>query len=184
MEQSYDKACENAATGQGLDPMTERLTREGIAHRVDQTGGFCMVIAVPVGNERYRIPDTAEIGITADGPEASPWLVLLRKYPDGPDVPEDMGTILGSDVDTDRAITIIRHFQANGVHRQVVTGKNFTTCIQCGVTLETVDAYLNQPEPTDEYDYDTGVECQSGGPNCDGCGHCQATEDSNPPHAL
>jgi hypothetical protein len=43
----YGEACDAHATGQGLDPITEELTRAGIPHAVDQTGGFVMLVNVP-----------------------------------------------------------------------------------------------------------------------------------------
>lgn len=55
----YEHRCRRAARDQGLDPVCEVLKETGIDHVVDQTGGFCMVVRVPV-------PDgTAWYGITA-----------------------------------------------------------------------------------------------------------------------
>lgn len=51
MPMDYGRACREAATRQGLDPLTEALTRAGIAHDVEQTGGFTMVVTIP-GNGR------------------------------------------------------------------------------------------------------------------------------------
>jgi hypothetical protein len=45
---SYDDACQFHATAQGLDPITEALRAAGIPHAVDQTGGFCMCVNVPL----------------------------------------------------------------------------------------------------------------------------------------
>jgi len=59
---TYEDACKRAATDQGLDPITDALTAQGIEHRVAQTGGFCMVVEVPLGDSG------AYVGITADGP--------------------------------------------------------------------------------------------------------------------
>lgn len=44
----YEQACKQAATDQGLDPITDELARAGIPHTVDQTGGFVMCINVPL----------------------------------------------------------------------------------------------------------------------------------------
>lgn len=58
---AYDQRCAAAATRQGLDPMTERLRAEGIAHEVAQTGGFIMVIHVAGdGGAYYGITDMRE----------------------------------------------------------------------------------------------------------------------------
>jgi len=54
----YDAACRDAATRQGLDPITEALGDAGVAHAVEQTGGFCMVVTVPEPDGTYAI--TAE----------------------------------------------------------------------------------------------------------------------------
>jgi hypothetical protein len=67
----YEKACKEAATRQGLDAVTERLTAEGIAHYVAQTGGFCMAVHVPIAGSEER-----KVGITVDGPDGE-WLVCL-----------------------------------------------------------------------------------------------------------
>lgn len=45
---SYDAACEAAATGQGLDPLTALLDENDVGYWVEQTGGFCMVVMVPI----------------------------------------------------------------------------------------------------------------------------------------
>lgn len=50
MGMDYDGACKDAATRQGLDPITERLTAESIPVNVEQTGGFCMVAYADAGN--------------------------------------------------------------------------------------------------------------------------------------
>lgn len=60
----YFTVCAEAATRQGLDPMTERLQMEGIEHFVEQTGGFVMVITVR--------RDTGCFGIARDG---DAWMV-------------------------------------------------------------------------------------------------------------
>lgn len=45
---NYQDACIDAATRQGLDPLTDELQRTQVPHRVEQTGGFTMVVVVPV----------------------------------------------------------------------------------------------------------------------------------------
>lgn len=48
---TYTEACERAATDQNLDPISEELSRHGIPHYIDQTGGFCMVVRVPLSED-------------------------------------------------------------------------------------------------------------------------------------
>ena len=45
---TYAEGCAHAATAQGLDPITEALRAAGIPYAVDQTGGFCMCVNVPL----------------------------------------------------------------------------------------------------------------------------------------
>ena len=45
---TYEEACIEATTHQGLDPIVDTLRAAGIPHAVDQTGGFCMVVNVPL----------------------------------------------------------------------------------------------------------------------------------------
>lgn len=56
---SYDEACRNAACNQGLGPVMERLTAEGIRHELLQTGGFCMVVEI-------NLPGEARLGVTTE----------------------------------------------------------------------------------------------------------------------
>jgi len=67
----YDAICKEAATRQGLDPMIERLTAEGIKHYVAQTGGFTMVL--------YAHADDGSIfGMVNDwiiDDESRPWMI-------------------------------------------------------------------------------------------------------------
>ena len=76
-QMTYEEACEQAATAQGLDPATEALRAAGMPFTVDQTGGFCMMIRVPFAEEAKRY-----FGITNNeiGPE---YLVYL--YDDRPE---------------------------------------------------------------------------------------------------
>lgn len=95
MIMSYDEACAHAAIDQGLRPMVSRLTLEKISFRVDQTGGFTMVIFVPVANGK-------EIGITKeDG-----WFLCLYDL----SIPDDEGDVLHLDASTDQAVSTLRGF--------------------------------------------------------------------------
>lgn len=51
----YDKACQNATTSQGLDPLIEALESAEVIHGVAQTGGFCMVVTVPRGEGTWAV---------------------------------------------------------------------------------------------------------------------------------
>lgn len=42
----YEQACIDAATRQGLDPITAALDEAGVLYAVEQTGGFCMVVTI------------------------------------------------------------------------------------------------------------------------------------------
>jgi hypothetical protein len=95
---TYQEMCRDAATAQGLDPITDRLVAEGVPHSVEQTGGFVMVVRIPVA-------EPAWIGVTAEGtPDA--WCVV--DYQDE----TDEGTVLpraGSYIcSPDRAIAAIQ----------------------------------------------------------------------------
>lgn len=57
----YTQACEDAATRQGLDPITDALRAAGIPHVVDQTGGFTMCVHVPLDEG-----DTSYLYLTDD----------------------------------------------------------------------------------------------------------------------
>jgi hypothetical protein len=56
---AYEQTCRDTVTRLGLDPIVERLAAEGIGHTVEQTGGFTMVVTVPVKD--------ATMAITHDG---------------------------------------------------------------------------------------------------------------------
>jgi hypothetical protein len=45
---TYTEACDWHATQQGLDPIAAALKAAGIPHTVDQTGGFVMLVHVPL----------------------------------------------------------------------------------------------------------------------------------------
>jgi hypothetical protein len=45
---NYDEACAAATADQGLQPIIDTLTAAGLPHQVEQTGGFCMVVVIPL----------------------------------------------------------------------------------------------------------------------------------------
>ena len=59
----YGAACDFHATAQGLDPITEALRAAGIPYAVDQTGGFCMLVRVPLteGGDPYLYVSASEV---------------------------------------------------------------------------------------------------------------------------
>lgn len=63
MTTTYAEACEWHATEQGLDPIAEELRAAGIPHTVDQTGGFCMLVRVPLteGGDPYLYLNASEV---------------------------------------------------------------------------------------------------------------------------
>ena len=60
----YERACAWHAERQGLLPIMDALRHAGIPHTLEQTGGWCMVVAV-----RGEQPDY--VWVTADGPEGT-----------------------------------------------------------------------------------------------------------------
>ncbi len=60
----YDAACKQATTNQGLDPVIAKLEAARIIHGLEQTGGFCMVVTVPIG-ERGTLAITDDGGLYA-----------------------------------------------------------------------------------------------------------------------
>ena len=56
----YEQRCKDAATAQGLDPISARLILESIDHSVAQTGGFTMALHIPVGEQAYLLITDAE----------------------------------------------------------------------------------------------------------------------------
>lgn len=73
---SYEEMCRQAATAQGLDPITERLSAEGIPHTIEQTGGFVMVVRIPLA-------EPAWIGVTAHDDQRGGW--YIARYRDDAD---------------------------------------------------------------------------------------------------
>ena len=66
---TYADACDAAATQQGLDPITDVLRGAGIPHTVDQTGGFCMCVNVPLvegGSEYLYLTDACGVWTAAE----------------------------------------------------------------------------------------------------------------------
>lgn len=105
---TYEEVCREAATSQGLDPIKERLAGEGIPYRVEQTGGFVMLIRIPLAGPAW-------IGVTAsdEHPDGA-WSIAL--YHDD----ADEGTLLswkGSyDWPADAAVATIREHVALARH--------------------------------------------------------------------
>ena len=58
----YDQACREAATRQGLDPVTTALAAAGVAHTVEQTGGMTMVVRIDHGDGRHVLVTHDEDG--------------------------------------------------------------------------------------------------------------------------
>lgn len=46
----YDGAVQGAAASQGLNPIMAQLRSAGIKHLLYQSGGFCMIVTVPLAN--------------------------------------------------------------------------------------------------------------------------------------
>jgi hypothetical protein len=44
----YSARVEHATTDQGLRPVLDALSRAGVPHSADQTGGFCMCVNIPL----------------------------------------------------------------------------------------------------------------------------------------
>lgn len=51
--ETYEETCKRAATNQGFDPIMETLAAAGVEYSLDQTGGFCMAVSVPVPGGAY-----------------------------------------------------------------------------------------------------------------------------------
>jgi len=98
----YAEACRRAATAQGLDPICQALSKAGIGHGVEQTGGFCMMVRVPT-------PHGYHFGITAaeqpDTDSSGHWLVA--RYSDDEDQ-YDGGEVVGAAIPTADVITLLR----------------------------------------------------------------------------
>src|SRR3974390_3193759 len=52
-DMDYEAACKRAATDQGLDPVLSLLTGAGVPNSLDQTGGFCMAVHIPWGENPH-----------------------------------------------------------------------------------------------------------------------------------
>jgi hypothetical protein len=95
----YQARCRLAATAQGLDPIVDRLTVEGIPHSVQQTGGWVMVIEIPVADHTF-------IGVTADAVQPGHWVVV--RYAEGEDESEPLVPSEGYEVAADLAVAAIQ----------------------------------------------------------------------------
>lgn len=97
----YATACATAADAQGLTPIMDALTAAGIAHDLKQTGGFCMLVSVPLRRGEY-------IGISGEGEGH----LLVVDYESDED-PEGETLYDGDDVDAAVA-AIRRHLDITG----------------------------------------------------------------------
>lgn len=95
---SYEDACRYHATAQGLDPLTEALTKAGIEHQVLQTGGFCMVVEIAIPGT-----DFACYGVTYEPPDGF-WVV---RYEDWRDY-EELGMEVMSGATPETIIDLVR----------------------------------------------------------------------------
>lgn len=66
MMHDYQKACDSAADVQGITAIRDELRRRGINSEVWQTGGFCMLCAVPLERNARGVA-TRYIGCTSEG---------------------------------------------------------------------------------------------------------------------
>lgn len=66
---TYQDACDRAATDQGLDPITAALESAGIPRYVDQTGGFCMTVNIPLREGSTHYMYAVDAVDHASGPE-------------------------------------------------------------------------------------------------------------------
>lgn len=98
-----DSLLTQAATDQGLDPMREHLTTEGIAFEVANTGGYCMLIEVPTAHGGL-------VGITRSEDEhtdQSPRQLVVC-YADRDDVFDGDQHVCGSALDTEATLAALR----------------------------------------------------------------------------
>jgi hypothetical protein len=58
---TYEFACQNAATDQGLDPIMSTLAAAGVEYSLDQTGGYCMAVSVRVIGGTYVLSNDGEV---------------------------------------------------------------------------------------------------------------------------
>lgn len=107
----YRQNCKRAATDQGLDPISARLRVEGIDHTVDQTGGYVMLIRVP-------LREPAWIGVNAGETRSGHWFVVFYADDEGDEgqIITDRGLVDWTTDDyqgewlPDDAVTAIRKF--------------------------------------------------------------------------
>jgi hypothetical protein len=92
----YDARCKSATTAQGLDPLIEVLTEQGVEFSLEQTGGFCMVVYIGGDAESPRVGVTHENGylicgcmtwddetVIAEGVEAKDVAALAAEWLEG-----------------------------------------------------------------------------------------------------
>lgn len=60
----YGTACAKATARQELLPLVAELLTAGIPHRVEQTGGFTMVVVVPVDDGVYALTNDGARSLT------------------------------------------------------------------------------------------------------------------------
>jgi hypothetical protein len=99
---TYEDRCKWAATNQGLDPIVERLTAEGIDHEVEQTGGFTMVVTVAV--------PSGTVAVTADTEGYAMGFYPGRTWHDGPTEDSDDPTD-AFDQTLDQVVAAVRSHQ-------------------------------------------------------------------------
>lgn len=92
-----------AATYQGLDAMDARLTAEGIAHEVEDTGGATMKVVVPLGGGEFLHVDRGDEWLSEDYGNEDEW-TIFRYH----DEWREEYTELGYHLTMVEALTIIR----------------------------------------------------------------------------
>jgi hypothetical protein len=118
---AYDERCRWAATNQGLDPITARLTAEGIAHDVDQTGGFTMCVRVDRPDGWYVYVTDGEYG-------NGNW--ILGAYAEDYDTPAgSTGVCLSGEgsATADEGVALLRRFLAD----EIPNGCAYCACAGC-----------------------------------------------------
>lgn len=75
---TYDARCAYAAEIQGLTPIKRQLRAAGIDFEEQQTGGFCMVLSVPVNGPGHRAYDTIQMTDGEQTASAPPGSVFVQ----------------------------------------------------------------------------------------------------------
>lgn len=100
-----------AATFQGLDPMHERLTKENIAHEVNDTGGATMIVQIFLSDDGWL---HVERGDDWTGDDSADDWTIFRFDQSGEQIIAD----LGFNLDMSDALTVIcRVLENDGVTR-------------------------------------------------------------------